>query len=133
MFDSIEFDKQNKWVLILFFLTLIFYVASSYYKTHYAAELFNARDAKRDFITKLNFELQNKAGMVISRNNFDPILPNTLLRILLKTPENYIKSYTYNKDLIITPSNNGNVIDIRDIVKYLVVNKNGANYVLYLH
>jgi hypothetical protein len=127
------FKGQSNTLSLLFLIAIIIYIASSYYKVNYANALFDSREQNREFIIDLSNEFKNKAGVIISKNNFDPILPNTLLRILLRTNENYISSYNYNgKKLTISATQEANLIDIRDIVQYLVVNKTKNNYIVYL-
>lgn len=39
----------------------------------------------RGFAIKLSKELHNKAGLAVKNNNFDPIMPAALLRVLFIT------------------------------------------------
>lgn len=127
------FAGQNNKISVLFFISIIFYILSSYYKVDSANSLFESREVNKNFVIKLSKEFKNKAGIVISKQNFDPILPNTLLSIILKTPNNYIESYIYDgSKLIIKATKESNIIDIRDIIKYLVINKSKNDFILYL-
>lgn len=117
-------------IVALFFFSLVVYVGSMYYKTSQAKKVFDSREYNREFSIKLGQELQDKAGFVVANNNFDPIMPNTLLRILLRTDDS-ISSYEYSKNLIIN-TNGNNIIDIRDIVDYVTVTKDKNKYSIYL-
>jgi hypothetical protein len=127
------FAGQNNKISLLFLIAIIIYIISSYHKVDSANILFESRESNKDFIIKLSKEFKEKAGVIISKNNFDPIMPNTILRVFLRTNQNYIKGYTYkDKKLTISTYENSNIIDIRDIIKYLAINKNKNNYTLYL-
>jgi len=122
----------NFLVLVIFLTSLVTYVASNYYKTSSAKKLFDNRQDNREYAIKLSQELHDKAGMIVANSNFDPIMPVTLLRILLRMPEDEIKSYTYNQDLIITTTGVEPIIDIRDIIDYAHVTKNSNQYTISL-
>ena len=127
------FVGQNNKISALFFISIILYIFSSYYKVDAANTLFESREVNKNFVIKLSKEFKKKAGIIISKQNFDPILPNTLLSVILKTPDNYIENYIYDESkLIISATKNSNIIDIRDIIKYLVINKSQNDFILYL-
>ncbi len=119
-------------VMIIFFISLVLYVGSSYYKTEYAKALFDNRENDRNFAINLSKVLHNKAGLIVANNNFDPIMPATFLRIMLRMPDDEIASYQYDKNLIISTTGKNRIIDIRDIVKYAHVSKNNNQYTIYL-
>ncbi len=110
-------------IIVVFIISVGLFALSVNYKTSYTTLLIEKRDAKREFVITLSNELRRKAGVVISKNNFDPILPNTILRVMLRTPENYIASYKYSGNLVINAAQSGNVIDLRDIIRYAPVQK----------
>lgn len=116
----------------IFFVSLVFYVASSYYKTDSATQLFDNRENNREFAIKLSQALHDKSGLVVANNNFDPIMPATFLRIMLRMPDKEVKSYKYDKNLIITTTGKNRVIDIRDIINYAHVSKDNNQYTIYL-
>jgi hypothetical protein len=126
------FWLSNNWLLLIIFSVFV-YIISGYYKFNYENALYDSRENNRNFIINLSKEFKSKAGIFISKNNFDPIMPNTLLKILLRTEDNYISSYSYNgKNLVIYSSGSPNITDIKDIISYLVVTKNKNKYTLYL-
>lgn len=119
-------------IIALFCISIMIYVASSYYKTHNARALFDNRENSRNFVIQLSQQLHNKAGLVIANNNFDPIMPNTLLKVLLRMADNEVKSYKYDKNLVIMMAGETRVIDVRDIIDYAHVSKDNNQYTIYL-
>jgi hypothetical protein len=128
--STIEFSPK---VVALFVLSLVIYIASSYYKTSNASALFDNRENNRKFAIKLSQSLHGKAGLVVANGNFDPIMPATLLKVLLRMPENEVASYQYDKNLIITTIGKSRVINISDIINYAKVGKSNNQYTIYLN
>lgn len=126
------FIKFSPKAIVLFFISLMVYVASSYYKTTSTSALFKNREENRRFTIKLSQSLHDKAGLVVANSNFDPIMPVTFLRILLRMPDEEVVSYEYDGNLIITTKGKERVIDVRDIVNYARVSKNENQYTIYL-
>ncbi len=131
-YDKITVKIPTKFIWF-FIISLIIYIMATYYRVYQADRLIDNRDNNRNFVIELGKELKNKAGVIVKNNNFDPILPNTLLRILLRKTGDSILSYEYDKRLIIKTSGNNKIIDIRDIVNYANVSKDGNDYIVYLN
>lgn len=118
--------------MVVFFVSLALYVASSYYKTEHAKGLFDNRENNRNFAIQLSKDLRNKAGLIVANNNFDPIMPATFLRVVLRMPDDEVASYQYEKNLIITTTGKNRIIDVRDIINYAHVSKDNNQYTIYL-